>query len=101
MKNAAKKDMITEEEFNRIVISRHSAKPENDSKDDSGVNRALEAEMGEHFVDQDFDALDEIEEDNDLDERDSEDDEKVEREISSENHPGSSTWPDGSDISRD
>ena len=101
MKTKTDRDLISEEEFNRIIINRHSAKPEDDSKDDSGVNRALESEIGDHFIDGDFDALDEIEGDNGLDESDDADDEKIEEDISSANHSGSSTWPDKSEISED
>jgi hypothetical protein len=103
MKNATqKKPYITEEEFNRIVADRNETNPEDDSKGDSAIDETVEAELGEHYGEdnsEDVDALEEIEDEDHGHTVVNADREKIISQTSDEDHEGSSTWPDPADIS--
>jgi hypothetical protein len=109
MKNTARtrnRDLISEEEFNRIVVGRGIQLPEDDSRGDSDTEKAFEVELGEHYPENSLENLDEA-----LDDIEQNDEpEGVRRrpeESTLEQRLGrsaeaagtrSSTWPDRSDL---
>jgi hypothetical protein len=101
MKTASRnKTYISEEEFNRLVVNRNDAPPEEDSKGDSANNDYLEAELGEEYPNEDPEVLNEIENE-DLGHTKTQssesDDEMIENGTRDESHDGS-TWPDPTNI---
>ncbi len=94
--------MISEEEFNRRVMERNSANPEDDSRGDSAVNSHLEIDLGKRGSEISLSTLKEIEEEDEghIKAASSPDQEKIEDDINNEAHKGSSSsWPDAGEIS--
>lgn len=97
------RDLITEQEFNRIVMARPMPLPGDDSKGDSDTDNAVEIELGEHYLDGNAGELDEIEEidEPEGDRSDDDDDALIETRTSAYTDAGgerSSTWPERSDL---
>lgn len=115
MSNEAKnRDLISEEEFNRMVVARGIQLPEDDSHGDSDTDKAIETELGERYPENDSEPLDEALDDierNDRPEglrRTPDADEELIQTRTTE-HPAegaepseagarSSTWPDRADL---
>jgi hypothetical protein len=96
-----KEAYLTEEEFNRMALTRGVPTPEGDSPGDNSRNQRMESEMGEHFLDGNTDAIDDLDEEDASDispavhDRDRE---RIDAETTEEPGLRSSTWPEASEI---
>ena len=106
MSKSSDRDYISEQEFNRVVIQRGRALPQEDSKGDSAIDETVETEMGENFSENDEQS--ELEDLNEIDDEDrghsqgyaagpEKDADKIAQETSTQGRRAS-TWPDASDI---